>query len=195
MNDISKIAVIGCSDEGFETATDIAGELKLGAKSSLIIIPHICSGRIYESLSDKRKKVYPILNNQIIEPQSIYVGLEYPTEYSYYGLRRELKIEKNRTYKFLLGKREIGYINRAFIAVADAFREKAIGVILYGIGGDGLDGIKRINAWGGITMTEKINNHRHFAEISTPFLAAKNCKMDYILSKEELGAKLEELLK
>ena len=46
-NKISKIAVIGCSNEGYEVAKDIVGELKLGKKSSIVIIPHICAKYIW----------------------------------------------------------------------------------------------------------------------------------------------------
>ena len=97
MKNLSKVAVIGSSDQGYEITKDIVGKIKLGKESSIILVPHICAGYIYEDLLEKGKKVHPILNNQIIEPQSIYVGMENPTDLldsNYYGLRRKLGIEK-----------------------------------------------------------------------------------------------------
>jgi len=199
MKNLSKVAVIGSSDQGYEITKDIVGKIKLGKESSIILVPHICAGYIYEDLLEKGKKVHPILNNQIIEPQSIYVGMENPTnllDSNYYGLRRKLGIEKeNGNYKFSLGKDEIAYINEAFYSVADAFKEKSMGVILYGIGSSGAKGLSKIKEVGGKSLVQKIDEKDPHYKISMPRYAIQHCDVDYILFPDELCLKLEEMLK
>jgi len=198
-NKVSKVAIIGCSARGYEVAKDIVGELNLGKKSSIILIPHICAKFIYNYLKKKGKKVHPILDDQIIEPQSIYVGMKNPTDFSdsnYHGLRRKLKIEKkNGNYRFFLGKNEIDYINKAFSAVADAFQDKSIGVILYGMGDSGVEGINKIKEVGGKSLVQKLPYDRFYDEYSMPYAVIHNCEVDHILSPDKLYIKLKEMLK
>ncbi len=196
--DISKIAVIGCSDEGYDVAKEIVGKLSIGPKGTVILVPHICAKSMYDYLLDKRKdkRVYPILDNQVIEPQSIYVGMENPTKLSsdnYYGLRRKLMIKKeDGKYRFSLGESEIAYIDKAFCAVADAFKDKSIGVILYGMGGAGLYGMTRIKEVGGVTLVQTIDEEKDYVQWSMPYLVIKHGEADHILPIDKIGSKLED---
>lgn len=195
---VSKVAVIGCSDEGYEIVKEIIGKLNLGKKSSIILIPHIKAKSIYNYLKEKRKKVYPILNDQIIEPQSIYVGMENPTDLSepnYYGLRRKLKIKKYKgEHRFSLGEKEVDYLNKAFCAVADKFKDKCIGVILYGIGDSGVEGTNKIKKVGGKVLVQALPYNKNYDKHSMPYAVINNCEVDYILSPDKLLNKLEEML-
>jgi len=198
-NTISKAAVIGCSI-GDKIAEDIVGKLNLSKESSIILIPHICAKSIHDYLLEKGKKVYPILNNQIIEPQSIYVGMENPTDLlnsdNYYGLRRKLIIKKdNGEYKFFLGEEEGRYIDAAFVAVANAFKDKSIGVILDGMGGSGIEGTTKIKEVGGTTLVQTVDKRNPQFEVSMPYLVIHKGKVDYILPPDKLCTKLEEMLR
>jgi two-component system chemotaxis response regulator CheB len=201
MDRISKVAIMGSSFEGHEVASEVVVNMSIGPESVVIIIPHIFSGRVYESLLNRYRKVNPILDNQIIEPGNIYVGLENPnntSQYSFYGLRRKLKIEKkNKDYFFKVGKEKIdgGYINESFNAVADTFKGKSIGIILYGMGGDGIDGLNRIKKKGGVAIAQKTNKEMPRVEMSMPYNAKRYCELDYVLSPKKLKEKLEELLR
>ncbi len=200
-NTISKVAVIGCSVDGDEVAKDIVGKLNLGEKSSIILIPHICAKSMYDYLkSNKKKKVFPILNNQIIEPQSIYVGMENPTDLlnsdNYYGLRRKLIIGKdNGEYKFFLDENKVAYIDSAFSAVANAFKDKSIGVILYGMGGSGIEGTTKIKKAGGTNLVQAVDETNHHFKASMPYAVIHHGEADHVLPVDKLGTKLEEMLR
>ena len=195
---ISKIAVVGSSCEGYKIAGKIFGNLNLGKESSVILIPHIFPGAIYSYLKRHGKNVYPILVGQVIEPGNIYIGMEdpvnIPLENNNIGIKNRLKIEKIKgDYKLFFGERTgEASVDKAFYEVAKVFKEKGIGVILYGAGDDGVIGMRKIKEVGGKTFVQQVDMIKDKG--SMPWHTIKNCKPDYVLSPDKLKKKLEEML-
>lgn len=69
-------------------------------------------------------------------------------------------------------------INVLFESAADAYGERAIGIILCGVGGDGARGLAAIKARGGITLVEEPASASHRA---MPDAALKESLVDHVL--------------
>jgi len=193
---ISKVAVVGCSFHGDDAALRIFEGFDLSPKSSVIIIPHINGHNIYNSLSRRIESIYPINDNQIIEPGQIYVAMKYPNQLDRHvsyadGPDKNIVVsQKNGNYFFNLEERSGGLIDSAFMSVAEAFQEKSIGIILNGTGNDGSRGIKNIIENGGITIAQKTKD-----KLGMPAHAIGTGSVEYILTPKQIRTKLEELLK
>jgi two-component system chemotaxis response regulator CheB len=82
-------------------------------------------------------------------------------------------------------------IDLLFESVADAYGDRAIGVILSGSGVDGADGIRAIKAKGGTTLVQDPASAAH---AGMPQAArATNC-VDFTLPLEEIGLALASLV-
>jgi two-component system chemotaxis response regulator CheB len=82
-------------------------------------------------------------------------------------------------------------IDLLFESVADAYGDRAIGVILSGSGVDGADGIRAIKAKGGTTLAQDPASAAH---AGMPQAArATNC-VDFTLPLEEIGPALASLV-
>ena len=193
--DISKITIIGYSHEGDWVIEKLFEKINLGPKSSIILIPRSGIDPTYNYLCEKKERVYPIFNNQTIKPQSVYVNMDDLTLYSSSpsALRRKLEIkEKNGEYIFSLGDSQPNYVDQAFCAVADAFKDKTIGLILYEFGSFSFDaGLARVREVGGTALVQKISELDHHVP-SNKHSKVVNDKTD--LPVDKLASKLEELL-
>jgi two-component system, chemotaxis family, protein-glutamate methylesterase/glutaminase len=199
--DISKVAVIGSSTGGWKEAQTILGSLTLPETTSVVYIPHVHAQDVYDHLLGQGKRVKKIEHGKLLEPGVIYVGIDDEATFGYgrhedlegfYGIRKELQIvEVDGTYSFKLRGEVNLYVDSTFIAVADAFGEAAIGLILMGMGDDGAKGIIAIKLKGGTTLSrEPIPNMNY----SMPYMAIATGDIDHVLPVEEIGLKLEQLL-
>lgn len=68
---------------------------------------------------------------------------------------------------------------------------KTVGVVLTGMGNDGASGIAHIKDIGGVTIAQ---DEKTSIVYGMPKMAAATGKVDFILSKDDIGAKLLELV-
>ena len=101
----------------------------------------------------------------------------------------DLEVEK---YKFKVTsprRRRNAQIDLFFISIADAFGERAIGVIFSGYDGDGTAGCKHIKEKGGITFSQDQS-----AEVDAmPVSAQASSYVDFVLSPDKISAALIEI--
>lgn len=81
-------------------------------------------------------------------------------------------------------------IDLLFASVADAYGDRAVGVVLSGTGMDGADGVRAIKAKGGVTI---VQNPASAAHSGMPQAARATGCTDHVLALEAIGPALVEL--
>ena len=78
-------------------------------------------------------------------------------------------------------------IDNFFFALADDQGENAVSIILSGAGADGSQGLRAVNAAGGLVMAQEENQAEY---PSMPRAAVETGLVDFILPAEQMGEKL-----
>ncbi|MGN6319432.1 CheR family methyltransferase [Trinickia sp.] len=81
-------------------------------------------------------------------------------------------------------------IDLFFRSLAEAHRERAVGIVLSGAGSDGSVGIKRIKELGGVTMAQSLEQAEY---TSMPRAAIETEMVDFILDASEMPQRLLDL--
>lgn len=81
-------------------------------------------------------------------------------------------------------------VNRLFISIAKYKRDKSIGIILSGTGSDGTQGMRAINAEGGITIVQEPKTAKYDG---MPLSAINGCSIDIVIPTSEIGSELSAL--
>ena len=101
----------------------------------------------------------------------------------------DLEVEN---YKFKVSSprsRRNAQIDLFFASIAQAFGDRAIGVIFSGYDGDGTAGCKHIKEKGGITFAQDQS-----AEVNAMPVSAQSSKyVDFVLSPDKISAALNEI--
>lgn len=146
-----RIVAVASSTGGPQAINSILSQLPSSYPAPIIITQHIAEGftkGMVEWLnSGTRLKVVVAANGDRIKPGHVYVN---PAEHS-------LRMTAQGT--IILGHKEKGQIynpscNIMLTSVATAYRERAIGLILSGMGSDGVLGMQAIRKAGGSTLAQ-----------------------------------------
>lgn len=141
---------IGCSAGGLESVCDFFQQVVEKTGVAYVVIPHLTpeyKSRFGSILSRyTHMPVHRVETDMQMEPDHVYVLIEdkmMTTENGYLKVRQRYATE---------------IINRSidifFHSMANAFQENAIGVILSGMGVDGIEGIKAIEDYNGLVMVQ-----------------------------------------
>jgi two-component system, chemotaxis family, CheB/CheR fusion protein len=174
---------IGSSAGGFEALKLFFENLPQEPGAAFVVIQHLSPK--HESSTHKilaqhtNMPVEKVLETTKIQPNRVYVLPE----------NKELKIEDG---SLSLEDRDpnkvINYaIDNFFMQLADAYREKAIGVVLSGTGSDGARGVQIIKEKGGMVM---VQSPESASFDSMPNVAISSDHPDYISSPDRLATDL-----
>lgn len=141
---------IGCSAGGLESVCDFFQQVVEKTGAAYVVIPHLTPehpSRFSSILSRYTDMpVHRVEADMQLEADQVYVLVEDKmmiVEDGYLKVRMRYSTE---------------VINRAidifFKSMAGAFRENAVGVILSGMGVDGIEGIKEIEAYHGLVVVQ-----------------------------------------
>jgi two-component system chemotaxis response regulator CheB len=141
---------LGCSAGGLESVCTFFEQVTEKTGAAFVVIPHLTRehpSKFAEILSKfTHMPIHRVTDTKQLEPDNIYVLTE---DKMMVVEERHLKVRKRYT-------REI--INKSidifFKSMAKDFRENAIGVILSGMGTDGIDGIKTIEDHHGLVIVQ-----------------------------------------
>ena len=147
-----ELIAIGASTGGTEAIFSVLNQLPLGLPPILIVqhIPPIFSRMFAERLNNQTNFIVKeAVNGDVIEPDHIYLA---PGD-------RHMQVKKNeRGYYYLRvfqGDKVNGHcpsVDVLFQSVAELFADKALGVILTGMGYDGAKGITLMRRKGAMTL-------------------------------------------
>ncbi|TWW00288.1 chemotaxis protein CheB [Chitinophaga pinensis] len=141
---------IGCSAGGLESVCDFFQQVVEKTGAAYVVVPHLT--REYPSRFSKilrrhtNMPVHRVEQNVRMLPDHVYVLTEDKmmiTEDGYLKVRR-------RYHREVINKS----IDIFFKSMARSFQENAIGVILSGMGTDGIEGIKTIEDYHGLVVVQ-----------------------------------------
>jgi len=152
---INKMVIIGASTGGPQTLELILSSLPIDFSAPIIVVQHMPTVFFTKSLAEHLNhncglKVKVMENNETIQPGTVYL---IPS-----GFRWTL-IQVDREYvKSYLGIEDSNIlspsINLAMKTLAQIYSENVVGIILSGMGEDGVEGMKAIKEAGGKTIVQ-----------------------------------------
>ena len=178
---------IGASAGGLEALQAFVGGLPESGRMAYIVAQHLSPthrSMLVELLGrSTKKKVVEVKNGSVIQQNIIYITPE----------NKDLYIEGNtlylKTVEKVVGPRP--NVNYFFTSLAEAKKNRAVGVILSGTGSDGSHGIRAIKAEGGITIAQDPETAKYDG---MPVSAIQTGNVDLILAPEQMGSELVEVL-
>ena len=176
---------IGASAGGLEAFSKLLEELKGNNGLVLVFIQHLIHSHknILDVLLKNKTSLHvtTITNNMHLEGNSIYIIP--PNKY--------VEIEDGKFRLSSRNQQEAKFhpIDYFFISLAEAFKDRAVGVILSGLGNDGTLGLKTIKENGGITFSQ--NGSAQHPEM--PQSAVDSGFVDHTLSPTDIARQLSRI--
>jgi two-component system CheB/CheR fusion protein len=145
------IVGLGASAGGYEAIWEFFSHIPPEPGAAFVIVQHL--NREYRSIADKLLAKYTPLkihrahNNQPVELNSVYVLPE----------NKAIIIKNRRLYlRDRLPHEKINFtVDIFFESLAQDVKEKAVGIIMSGLGSDGANGVKAIHRYGGHVMVQE----------------------------------------
>ena len=81
-------------------------------------------------------------------------------------------------------------VNQLFLSLAEQKKDRAVGVILSGTGSDGAQGMRAINASGGVTMVQNPDSAKYDG---MPLATINGCSVDMVIEPGKIGEELVAL--
>jgi two-component system, chemotaxis family, CheB/CheR fusion protein len=180
------VVAIGASAGGLEAMMELLMNLPANTGMAFIYVQHLSPDHkslLTEILSKKTKmKVQEIDDMDKIEPNNVFV------------IPYNKGIEVTDGHIKLIPRSEVGTaisIDILFTSLAQAQKERVIGIVLSGSASDGTLGIKDIKQEGGLTFAQ--DDSAKFT--SMPHSAIASGAVDFILSPKEIALELVRLSK
>jgi two-component system, chemotaxis family, CheB/CheR fusion protein len=178
---------IGGSAGALEAFEHFFINLPADSGMAFIIIQHLDPSResfLPEIISrNTRMKVLQVSDGMFVEPNTVYV----------IPPNKEMNIVDHHLVLSDLPERTKRLpIDTFFKGLANEYRERAVGIILSGMGSDGLEGVREIKNNGGIVMVQSIESSTYD---SMPKHAIATGLVDYVLPVEDIPEKLISYVK
>ncbi len=182
-----EVIVIGASWGGLEAVGTLLDGIPHELGQAIVIAQHRAAGSNRGALASllQRHVERPVTephDKELIEPGHVYVA---PTDYHLLvdGNRFALSVEDRVQYAR-------PSIDVLFESVADAYRARAIGIVLTGANKDGAAGLAAIKRNGGVGI---VQDPRTATKKSMPEAAIAAAQADAVLPLEEIGPFLHGL--
>jgi two-component system, chemotaxis family, protein-glutamate methylesterase/glutaminase len=141
---------LGCSAGGLESVCTFFQQIKDKTGAAFVVIPHLTRehpSKFADILSKfTHMPIHRVTSTRHLEADNIYVLVE---DMMMEVKENHLKVRK-RYHREIINKS----IDIFFKSMAKSFRENAIGVILSGMGNDGIEGIKCIEDHHGLVIVQ-----------------------------------------
>src|SRR5689334_7374678 len=181
------VIAIGASAGGIEALHTVAASLPGDFPVSVLIVQHM-DPRHKSLLAGLLGRRCRLRVKQAANEEEIVGGTIYIAQPDMHLIVRSGRLVLTDTKQVHFSRPSIDLL---FQSVADAYGDRAIGVILSGSGVDGADGIRAIKAKGGTTLAQDPSTAAH---TGMPTAArATNC-VDFTLPLEDIGPALASLV-
>lgn len=177
---------IGASAGGIEAVSELLRHLPIDSEMAYVLVQHLSPdqpSQLSEILS--RTTAMPVTQVEegtVVEPNHIYV---IPTNTEMTVVDGQLRLaQRDRTQSSFMP------IDTFFRSLASAYGNRAVGVILSGLDGDGAQGIREIKGAGGITFAQCAASAQYS---DMPNTAVATGQVDFILPPAEIAAELADI--
>ena len=184
----TKVVAIASSLGGANVLETIFSRLPAGFPAPIVVAQHISAG-FAEALADWLNHKTPLTvkvasGADVLTPGSVFIA---PPEYN---------IEVDATGKLTLAPCPAGHIyhpscDRLLTSVACAYRERAVGIILTGMGQDGVAGMAAIKAAGGVTIAQ---NEQTSLIYNMPRLVIERGLADFVVAAADISTTLTSVV-
>jgi two-component system CheB/CheR fusion protein len=187
------IVAIGASAGGLEAFTEFFHALSPDTRMAFVLVQHL--DPTHQSLLTEiiakttRISVEEVKSGTKVRPNRVYV---IPPNYLMALAKGVLKLTP-RSHGANRGQRQHTdalTINFFMCSLAEEQKEKAIGIVLSGTGGDGTSGLEAIKAEGGITFAQEPTSAKYDG---MPRNAIDSGCVDFILSPGEIAKELDAI--
>lgn len=174
----SNVIVIGASVGGPRTITTILKEIPLSIRAPILIVQHLSAhftGAFAENLnSECSLKIKVGRDGEILQNGTGYIAPgEMHMEISVKNGKPSLKVYKGNPVNFCMPS-----IDVLFFSAAKIYRSRTMGILLTGMGSDGVNGLGAIQKVRGKTIAESEETSILYA---MPKIAAERGLADYIM--------------
>jgi len=190
--DTERIVVIGISTGGPNALQRIIPNIPQNINAGLLIVQHM-PPKFTKSLADRLDTLSNINVREARDGDEIENGLALIAPGNYHmivkkqGNKKIVKLNQDPPYT---GHRPSA--NITFKSVSEVYKEKTIGVIMTGMGGDGAEYLKEIKNQGGETIGQ---SERTCVIYGMPRVAYEMGGVNHVVDLEEIPNKIMELLK
>jgi two-component system chemotaxis response regulator CheB len=183
-----KIVAIASSTGGPKALQAILSQLPADFPAPIVVAQHIADG-FTQGMAEWLGGNSPFMvrvarNGDHLSPGVVHVN---PAEFSMQVTRQGMVILNERIER----EKYHPSCDALLRSVADAYREEAVGLILSGMGDDGVDGMRAIRAAGGVTLAQD-------AESSVVYgmnrLAVEQGHIGWVLALDEIPSELGRLI-
>ncbi|MCF1456595.1 MAG: EAL domain-containing protein [Shewanella sp.] len=179
---------IGASAGGLEALTALVKGLPVNNNSAYLIAQHLSPTHktmLVDLLS--RETQLPVVDaedGQQIEADTIYITP--PNKNIEIDKQDCIVLSTPESYSFLPKPS----VNQLFISLAAEKKDRSIGIILSGTGSDGAQGMRTINAEGGITIVQDPTMAKYDG---MPVASINGCSIDIVIDAAQIGEELVAL--
>ncbi len=178
----------GASAGGLEALRGLARNLPDNLPATYIVAQHMAPhhrSMLSEIIGRETNiKVCDVTDNLLPKPNTIYITPP----------NQNIIVEKNRL-RLVDPSKEPGApkpsVDTFLKSLAEAKKDRAVGIILSGTGSDGAKGIASIRANGGITIAQDELTAKYS---SMPMAAMDSGNIDLVMSPEEIGAQISKII-
>ena len=182
------IVGIGASAGGLEALSALVKGLPKNNNSAYLVAQHLSPTHktmLVDLLSrDTHLPVVDAQHGQYIQPDTVYITP--PNKHIEIDADDRLVLSSPESHSFSPKPS----VDRLFISLASLKKERSIGIILSGTGSDGAQGMRAINAEGGITIAQEPTTAKYDG---MPLAAINNCSVDIVIDPAQIGAELVAL--
>ncbi|MHA2180316.1 MAG: chemotaxis protein CheB [Promethearchaeota archaeon] len=188
----SNVIVIGASVGGPRTITTILKELPQNLNAPILIVQHL-SSHFTDAFVDNldiecKMRIKVASNGETLQPGVCYIAPgDNHMEVGVENKKPFIKIYKGTPVNFCMPS-----IDVLFFSAARVFKERTLGIILTGMGSDGVQGLGAIKNSGGSTIAESEETCILYA---MPKFAAEKGFADKILPNHDIHQKILEFSK
>ncbi|MCG7923899.1 MAG: EAL domain-containing protein [Candidatus Thiodiazotropha taylori] len=179
---------IGASAGGLEALTALMKGLPLKNNSAYLIAQHLSPTHktmLVDLLSrETQLSVVDAEDGQQIKADTVYITP--PNKNIEINKEDCIVLSTPESYSFLPKPS----VNQLFISLAAEKKDRSIGIILSGTGSDGAQGMRAINAEGGITIVQEPATAKYDG---MPVASINGCSIDIVIDPSQIGEELVAL--
>ncbi|GAB2684617.1 CheR family methyltransferase [Aliiglaciecola aliphaticivorans] len=179
---------IGSSAGGLEALTTLIKGLPNNNNTAYIIAQHLSpkhNTMLVELLSrESNLMIKEAKHNEVLESDTLYITP--PSKNVEINNDNQIILSAPEKHSFLPKPS----VNQLFISIAKYKKEKSVGIILSGTGSDGCQGMRAINAEGGITIVQEPSTAKYDG---MPMASINGSVVDILIEAEKIGEELVAL--